>query len=276
LVLFVNLSRFFKQKVLNLELIENNPVSFDPKKTFLLIHGMWHGAWCWEPKFLPYLEKLGYKAYALSLSNHGKSLKRKKMNLLRINDYVNDVKEVVDSLEETPVLIGHSMGGFVVQKYLEKYTAPGAVLLASVPPFGILGGTLTVMKAFPGAFLKANVTLNLKYIIDSTKKISYLMFSDRVKEEEIKEYQKKTDSESYLAYMDMLGLNLVRTKKIKTPLMVFGAGKDKAVSPESVKKTAKIYHTEAMIFEEMGHDMMLEPGYEEIIDRIIIHLENEF
>lgn len=260
---------------MNLELIENNPVSFDPKKTFLLIHGMWHGAWCWEPKFLPYLEKLGYKAYALSLSNHGKSLKRKKMNLLRINDYVNDVKEVVDSLEETPVLIGHSMGGFVVQKYLEKYAAPGAVLLASVPPFGILGGTLTVMKAFPGAFLKANVTLNLKYIIDSTKKISYLMFSDRVKEEEIKEYQKKTDSESYLAYMDMLGLNLVRTKKIKTPLMVFGAGKDKAVSPESVKKTAKIYHTEAMIFEEMGHDMMLEPGYEEIIDRIIIYLENE-
>ena len=233
---------------------------------------MWHGAWCWEPYFLPYFEKLGYKAYALSLSNHGGSPKRKNMNLLRIADYVNDLKQIVDSLEEPPVLIGHSMGGFVVQKYLEQYQAPGAVLLASVPPFGVLGGTLAVLKAFPGAFLKANVTLNLKCILDSTEKIGYLMFSDRVKEEDIIEYQKKIDSESYLAYMDMLALNLVKTKKIRTPMMVTGAGKDKAVSAESVRKTAKIYNTDPLIFDKMGHDMMLEPDYKEVVDKIIIWL----
>ena len=109
---------------MRLEVIENHPQSLKSKKPILLIHGMWHGAWCWKPKFMPYLEKLGFKAYALSLSNHGGSPRRKNMNLLRISDYVNDVKQVVDSLEDTPVLIGHSMGGFVVQKYLEKYQAP--------------------------------------------------------------------------------------------------------------------------------------------------------
>jgi pimeloyl-ACP methyl ester carboxylesterase len=49
-------------------------------------------------------------------------------------DYVDDVKSVVRSLPSTPVLIGHSMGRFVVQKYLEANDAPAAVLIVSAPP----------------------------------------------------------------------------------------------------------------------------------------------
>ena len=39
-------------------------------------------------------------------------------------------------------LIGHSMGGLVVQKYLERHAAPLGILLASVPPTGVLATTL--------------------------------------------------------------------------------------------------------------------------------------
>jgi pimeloyl-ACP methyl ester carboxylesterase len=254
---------------MKLELLENHPkASAGIKKNLLFVHGMWHGAWCWEPYFLPYFEKLGYKAYALSLSNHGKSPKKKSFNLLRIKDYVQDLKQVIDSLEEVPVLVGHSMGGFVVQKYLEEYRVPGAVLLAAVPPFGILGGTLAVMKKFPGAFIKANLTLDLKYIIDTPKKFKYLVFSQQVSDKDVIKYLNLTNSESYLAYMDMLGLDLVRTKKINTPLLVIGAGKDKAVSIKSVKKTAKIYGVSPLIFDDLGHDMMLEPEYKKVADKI--------
>jgi len=254
---------------MKLELLENHPKpTSEKKRNLLFVHGMWHGAWCWEPYFLPYFEKLGYKAYALSLSNHGESEKKKTFNLLRIKDYVQDLKQVIESLDETPVLIGHSMGGFVVQKYLEDHHVPGAVLLASVPPFGVLGGTLSVMKALPQAFLKANLALDLKYIIDTPKKFKYLMFSNKVNDDDVVKYLKMTNSESYLAYMDMLGLNLIKSKKINTPLMVIGAGKDKAVSAKSVKKTASIYGVIPMIFEELGHDMMLEPKNKIVVDKI--------
>ena len=254
---------------MKLELIENHPKPTSKKrKNLLFVHGMWHGAWCWEPYFLPYFEKLGYKAFALSLSNHGKSAKRKTFNLLRIKDYVQDLQQVINSMDETPVLIGHSMGGFVVQKYLEDHRVPGAALLAAVPPFGILGGTLAVMKKFPGAFIKANLTLDLKYIIDTPKKFKYLVFSQQVSDKDVIKYLNLTDSESYLAYMDMLGLDLVRTKKINTPLLVIGAGKDKAVSQKSVKKTASIYGVTPIIFEELGHDMMLEPDCKIVADEI--------
>lgn len=252
---------------MKLEILTNHPKTIKGKP-LLFVHGMWHGAWCWEPYFLPYFEKLGYKAYALSLSNHGKSSEKKKMNLLRIKDYVNDLKQVVDSFEEIPILIGHSMGGFVVQKYLENNSVPGAVLLASVPPFGILGATLAVMKKFPGAFLKANLTLNLKYIIDSAEKFKYLVFSEQVSNKDAIKYLNLTNSESYLAYLDMLGLNLVNSKKVNTPLLIIGAEKDKVISQQSVMKTGEKYGVTPIIFDGMGHDMMLEPDYKKIIDEI--------
>jgi pimeloyl-ACP methyl ester carboxylesterase len=80
----------------------------------------------------------GYAAYAVSLSGHGGSPGRKQLDSFSILDYARDVASVVAALPAPPVLIGHSMGGFVVQKYLEEYQAPGAVLMCAVPPQGLM------------------------------------------------------------------------------------------------------------------------------------------
>jgi len=71
---------------------------------------------------------------------------------MRIADYVEDVAQVVGQLPEVPVIVGHSMGGLVVQKYLEKYIAPAAVLLASVPVKGVLRTTLRIALRHPRRF----------------------------------------------------------------------------------------------------------------------------
>ena len=136
---------------MNLELIANNPTNKREGPAILMLHGMWHGAWCWE-YFLDDFAELGYQAYAMSLSNHANSPKKKSLNLLSINDYLEDLRGVVDSLEQPHILIGHSMGGFIVQKYLEKYPAPKAVLVAPVPPYGVWAGTFKTIAKFPLAF----------------------------------------------------------------------------------------------------------------------------
>jgi pimeloyl-ACP methyl ester carboxylesterase len=38
--------------------------------TFLLVHGAWHGAWCWS-KLVPELEALGHKTIVFDLPSHG-------------------------------------------------------------------------------------------------------------------------------------------------------------------------------------------------------------
>jgi pimeloyl-ACP methyl ester carboxylesterase len=57
---------------------------------------------------------------ALNLRGHGDSPVSKPLNKCTMADYVDDVRWVADTLPTTPVLIGHSMGGFIVQKYLER------------------------------------------------------------------------------------------------------------------------------------------------------------
>ena len=257
---------------MKIELLSNKPKDIKNETPILFVHGMWHGAWCWEPYFFPYFEKKGIKVYALSLSNHANSRRKKPFNLLRINDYVKDVEQIVDTFDKNPILIGHSMGGFIAQKYLENNSAAGVVLMASVPPFGIWGGTLSVLKKFTGAFLKANVTFNLKHIVNSNYKYKHILCSEKFSDKDIVEYQKLIDTESYLAYMDMLGLNLVNVKKVKknkTPFLIIGGGKDAVLSKKALLKTAKKYNTEAIIFEGISHMMMLSPGYSKVADTII-------
>ena len=120
----------------------------------LFVHGGWHGAWCWE-NFLDYFADTGYRAVAVSLRGHGASPTPKPLHKVSIADYIDDVRSVADALGGAPVLIGHSLGGFVTQRYLEGRTAPAAVLVGSVPPQGVLSLALRVWRRRPSMTMEA-------------------------------------------------------------------------------------------------------------------------
>ena len=130
-------------------------LSLDPtgKQRFdtplLFVHGAYVGAWCWEEHYLPYFASRGFHCLAVSLSGHGGTRRHLPLDGFSIGDYVDDLSAVIEALDRPPALIGHSMGGFVVQKYLEKANVPAAVLLCAVPPHGLLHATLGMMMASP-------------------------------------------------------------------------------------------------------------------------------
>lgn len=72
---------------------------------FVLVHGGFHGAWCWE-RLGPELEKRGHATLAVDLPGHGKRVDED-ATLARYRD------AVVEVIEPGDVLVGHSMGGFV-------------------------------------------------------------------------------------------------------------------------------------------------------------------
>ena len=58
-----------------------------PKPTPLLfVHGAFTGAWCWDEHFLPFFAEAGYAAHAVSLSGHGRSRGRDRLDQLSIAD----------------------------------------------------------------------------------------------------------------------------------------------------------------------------------------------
>ncbi|MCO5098887.1 MAG: lysophospholipase [Rhodocyclaceae bacterium] len=84
------------------------------------MHGAYAAAWCWDEHFLSFFAGHGYACHALSFSGHGGSAGRERLDSFGIDHYVQDVARVVAQLPAPPVLIGHSMGGMVAQKYLER------------------------------------------------------------------------------------------------------------------------------------------------------------
>lgn len=86
-------------------------------KTYILIHGAWHGAWCWY-KVVPEMAKMGYKAIAIDLPSHGKDTTHPEIVTFRM--YVDKVKEIANNINGEVILVGHSMSGTVISQAAEE------------------------------------------------------------------------------------------------------------------------------------------------------------
>ncbi len=84
--------------------------------TFVLVHGSWHGRWCWH-RVVPELEALGHQVLAPDLPGHGDDATP--VAQLTLMTYAEHVAAVVRSAAEPVVLVGHSFGGIVISQVAE-------------------------------------------------------------------------------------------------------------------------------------------------------------
>jgi alpha-beta hydrolase superfamily lysophospholipase len=170
------------------------------------------------------------------------------------------------------VVIGHSTGGFVVQKYLESGDAPAGVLIASAPQRGSLGFMMRLTRRHPWLITKGLITGNVLLAVGTPDLARESLFSARAPDTDVVRYAARLNGESQRVVLDTM-LFLPRPKRVTTPLLVLGAELDRSVLPRQVHATARAYRTEAENFPEMGHDMMLEPGWDAVAQRIHTWLE---
>jgi pimeloyl-ACP methyl ester carboxylesterase len=255
---------------MKLEVLTQEPEPDAGSTPVLFVHAMFHGAWCWEEHFLPYFAQHGYVAHAVSLRGHGGSEGRERLRWNSVADYVDDMSQVVNQLPTTPVLVGHSMGGLFIQKYLQSHKAPAAVLLASVSPKGLLPATLRCFHLHPLAFMKANLTLSTYPVVGTPERYRELFFSSDIPGERLATYFARVQEESYRAYVEMILMGLRPPGPIiDTPLLVLGAANDAAISPGEIEATARWHNTQAELFPHMAHATMLESGWQAVADRIL-------
>ncbi len=259
---------------MNLEIVTREPTYRAYSTPILFVHGMWHAAWCWNEHFLPYFAENGYVACALSLRGHGSSDGRQMLRWTSVARYLDDVEQVIRQLGTKPVLVGHSMGGLIVQKYLDSHVVPAAVLLASVSPSGLMPSTLRFFRRHPVILLKANLTLSTYPVVSTANLCRELLFSKDIPAERLAAYSARMQEESYCAYINMLFPRLRPKKRPETPLLVLGAANDAAVSVREVAKTAETYGTNPEMFSNMAHDMMLEDGWQQVADRVLMWIQS--
>ncbi|MDF1644759.1 MAG: alpha/beta fold hydrolase [Pseudomonadales bacterium] len=83
----------------------------------VLIHGAWHGAWCWS-KLAPLLIARGHRVSAPDLPGHGGD--QTPYTRVTMKRYVRRVIEAVEAFDGKVVLIGHSMAGLVISQVAEQ------------------------------------------------------------------------------------------------------------------------------------------------------------
>jgi pimeloyl-ACP methyl ester carboxylesterase len=84
--------------------------------TFVLIHGAWHGAWCWE-KVVALLEAEGHRVVAPDLPGHGSD--QTPLSEVTLQGYADRICELLATEAEPVILVGHSMGGMAITQAAE-------------------------------------------------------------------------------------------------------------------------------------------------------------
>jgi pimeloyl-ACP methyl ester carboxylesterase len=210
---------------------------------------------------------VGYRAVAVSLRGHGTSPTTKPLQLVSIADYIDDLRSVADDLGGGPALIGHSLGGYVIQRYLEDRPAPAAVLVGSLPPRGVLGAAVRVWRRRPQMTVKSfNDPTLVKFLSSAALAREYLFCAD-TPEAIVQSCWERAGPESIRAAMRDPMFRRVKTQRVTTPILVLGGMHDGFVSIGAVRATARAYRTEPEFF-PMGHNMMLEPGWADVAERI--------
>ncbi len=232
----------------------------------LFVHGIFSGAWIWEEHFLDWFANHGYHAYAVSLRGHGRSSAPDPTGQYSLKDYAQDLEDAIRTIEQNhkqpPLLVGHSMGGMVVQRFLTQHVGRGAVLLCSIPPQGMMPLSIQSLWCNPITTLEMTQTYMMPEQATPAQLQRY-MFSGPVDQQKLDKWLQYMVQESQRLIWDMSWNDLPNPFEVtKTPIVVVGAKQDQLVPQLTVTLTAATYGCKAH-WVDSGHGVMLDHNWQE-------------
>ncbi|KAJ0692359.1 putative chloride peroxidase [Helianthus annuus] len=288
-------SRLFHQlpSGLNMEVIYQKGVqtktkTLDEKQQqppLVFVHGSFHAAWCWSEHWLPFFSENGFDSYAVSLLAQGESDDPDGSVAGSLQTHAADIADFIKNQTTlSPVLIGHSFGGLIVQYYLanlEKDSSgnlAGAVLICSVPPTGNSGLVWRYLFTKPVAAYKVTMSLAAKAFRTSLPLCKETFFSQEMDDNLVLRYQELMTESSRLPLFDLRKLNaslpVASVPNPSTRVLVMGAADDFIVDAKGLEETGSFYGVQPVCVEGVAHDMMLDSSWEKGAQVILSWIQN--
>ena len=230
----------------------------DGRPPILFIHGAFvtHESFAgWQEEFA----RLGWGGVAFS--NRGRlGAGPERAAGLAVADYVEDALSVIDAMGETPVVMGHSLGGLVAQKIMEAGKSRAAVLLAPAPAAMLTAQPVAIPSYLPmlpdilagRPFLPPAGTCG-RIVLNGLPKEAHKAVHGSLVHESGKVYREM-----------MFGQIKVDAAKVHCPVLVIGAENDRIISPGLAAATARRFHAELRMLKNHAHLFIAEPGWEKI------------
>ncbi|MCF8012135.1 MAG: alpha/beta hydrolase [Clostridiales bacterium] len=241
-------------------------------ETIVMIHGMMCGAWCWD-NFKNFFESKGYNCIAPNLRYHDVAPgdnPESRLGKTGLQDYVEDIENIIRELDAPPVIMGHSMGGLIAQILGSRGRAKKLVLLTPAAPAGIWSMQPSVIKSFSGMMMQWGFWK--KPIKPTFDKAVYSVLHLLPGEEQKAVYNKFVYESGYAAFqigfwfLDPGKATYINEKNVSCPVLVISGREDRIVPASVVKKVAGKYNAVSIYkeFANHAHWVLGEPGWEEI------------
>lgn len=241
----------------------------------LFVHGMFMTGRTFAP-WLRWLEARGLQGHAPSWPGRESAPADARrspdpaLRTLTLTQLVDQYEAAARALPEAPLLIGHSMGGLVVQLLLQRGVGHSGVVLGSAPPTGI--------KSFAFSHLRSNAAVlwpGSSPIRPSLGWFRYAFFHTASDAELQAAFDEHIVPESRVVGRGPLGPEArVDFEKPRAPLLFLSGAEDRIIPASLNEKNVKAYRPEAgktawEVLPGRTHFLANQPGWEELAQRAI-------
>ena len=208
----------------------------------------------------------GHPTYAITLPDHDRPGDHRRI-WATLGRYVDAVGEALDDLGPDCVVVGHSMGGFVVQHCLMRRRVGRAVLLASIPHHGVARLTASLLGRDPAATLRGVLTLSLWPLVSSPARARQALFRSGTSAAIVEATHRRLQNESYVAFLGLLAW-WPRPRRNRSPVSVVVGGQDHLFDVAGQRRLAAAYGAELTMLPRSGHDAMLDDNWQQSADLV--------
>ncbi len=257
------------------------------KRTILFIHGLWIHSSSWQA-WKDFFEQHGYET--LNPGWPGDSFTvaecRNNPNAIAnrgVTEIADNYANIIASISEPPIVIGHSFGGLITQILLSRGIAAAGVAIDPAPMKGVWQLPLSALKA---SFPVLGNPFNLKKAISLSFDQFRYGFANAVPEAEAKDlYEHWTIPAPARPLFQAATATFAGSEtKVNTanttrgPLLITGGERDHIAPPVLGKASIKKYNSSVIsdfkLFKERGHSLIVDHGWREVAEYSLAWLNN--
>ena len=250
-------------------------------KTIVLIHGLWLNALSWENWIERYRQR-GYDVIAKSWPGMDRDLAQLRtdhaaIDNLGLGEVIDHYESIVRELPERPIIMGHSMGGVVVQVLLDRGYGAAGVAIDPGPIKGVLNLPVSALRsAFPALKNPAN---NHRAVMLSPEEFHYAFTNTLTTDESARMYDRYAvpGPGRVLFQAALANFNPSAATRVdfhndgRAPLLLIAGGADHTAPASVTRAEAKLQRrSEALTaykeFPGRSHFTVGQPGWEEVAD----------
>lgn len=241
----------------------------------VFVHGAFCGGWAFDAFREPF-EAAGFETHAPNLPHHERGADLEALAQTGLRDYANAIVQYGKTLRAPPVLVGHSLGGLVVQLAAMHMPVAGLVLLAPSAPWGVPPTTLDEHSNHFGLSLLGDYW---RRPVPPDYRVARATTLDRLSREDARHAFARFVPESGRViretmqwWMDHSTASQAPVYRISAPVLGLAGGRDRVNAASTVRRIiARFPATQAHFheFAEMSHWLIGEPEAPDVAQMVL-------